>query len=352
MTILGTGAVSVILPTHRRDHLLRHAIESVLCQTYRNFEVIVSDNAASAATEELVRSFGDARLRYRASTDAPDPLGNHVAGLRQAAGEFAAFLHDDNSWEPNFLERLVGALAQAPDCALVFCDETVMDAAGRCSGKKSDAYTRMWGRDRIAAGRHRPFWDLIPLQSIRLPCTLFRRAALSPDDIPPDPEHALDSWIVYLICRSGGGAFFLPERLVRTRCHDESETSHPKDLRLGSVWFWERVLAEPNLAPHRRAVERWAAQAHLTTASLALRRSEPLAARRHVRGALRHRIGGRAVFYYALSRAPGRLTRCLFMLWDEGRRRARATTALLLSFGGTMVGPAEKPGVSGTGRPA
>ncbi|WP_367883073.1 glycosyltransferase family 2 protein [Thermococcus peptonophilus] len=56
--------VSVIIPTYNRDELLKRAIDSVLNQTFDDFEVLIVDGARRESTRELVRSFGDGRLRY------------------------------------------------------------------------------------------------------------------------------------------------------------------------------------------------------------------------------------------------------------------------------------------------
>lgn len=56
--------VSVVIPTYGRDRLLRRAIESVLNQTFDDFEILIIDGARSESTKELVRSYGDGRLRY------------------------------------------------------------------------------------------------------------------------------------------------------------------------------------------------------------------------------------------------------------------------------------------------
>ena len=57
--------VSVIMPVYLRQQYLRQALESALAQTYRDIEIIVTDNGPSPEIERLVRSYGDPRLRYR-----------------------------------------------------------------------------------------------------------------------------------------------------------------------------------------------------------------------------------------------------------------------------------------------
>ena len=56
--------VTVCLPTYNRAHYLREAIESVLSQTFQDFELLICDNASTDETSEVVKSFRDARIRY------------------------------------------------------------------------------------------------------------------------------------------------------------------------------------------------------------------------------------------------------------------------------------------------
>src|SRR4051812_33540854 len=101
------GLVSVVLPTRLRDGYLAEALASAITQTYRHIEIIVSDSGASDATRDLVASFNDERVRYRRNPPSSDSLANHVAAISEAVGEYVAVLHDDDIWEPRFLEQLV-----------------------------------------------------------------------------------------------------------------------------------------------------------------------------------------------------------------------------------------------------
>jgi len=95
--------VSVIIPTYNRDALLRRAMESVLNQTFDDFEVLVVDGAKSDSTKELVRSYGDGRLRYIPQKGKGIANARNL-GVKKARGEFIAFLDDDDAWRPHKLE--------------------------------------------------------------------------------------------------------------------------------------------------------------------------------------------------------------------------------------------------------
>lgn len=120
--------VSVVLPTHNRAPLLARAIRSVLAQTYREFELLVIDDASTDATPDVVRSFGDPRVRYLRLDPNRRVAGARNAGIREAAGDVVAFLDDDDFWLIQKLERQLPALlAAAPDVGLNFCGHISLD---------------------------------------------------------------------------------------------------------------------------------------------------------------------------------------------------------------------------------
>ena len=107
--------VSVIIPTCNRAKLVERAIKSVLDQTYRDFEILVSDDGSADDTSQVVVGFSDKRIRFR-----PYNNNNGVAVLRNHAvknsnGKYIAFLDDDDEWLPSKLEKQIRLLEGSPD---------------------------------------------------------------------------------------------------------------------------------------------------------------------------------------------------------------------------------------------
>lgn len=95
--------ISVVLPTRNRGHLIMDAICSLIMQSYDNWELIVSDDNSSDATEEVVKSFNDSRIVYLHNEE---PVGTSEArnrALKIARGSVIAYLDDDDLWDPHFL---------------------------------------------------------------------------------------------------------------------------------------------------------------------------------------------------------------------------------------------------------
>jgi glycosyltransferase involved in cell wall biosynthesis len=112
-----TPRVSVIIPTYDRATCVSRAIDSVLSQTYRDFEIIVVDDGSSDNTQEVVTAYG-APVRYVfQQNQGPGAARNQ--GIRVAAGAYLAFLDSDDVWMPAFLEKTVSALEGHPEAGVV-----------------------------------------------------------------------------------------------------------------------------------------------------------------------------------------------------------------------------------------
>ena len=119
-TIEQPVSVSVILPTYNRADLLDRAISSVLVQTYRNFELIVVDDASTDYTERVVKEFGDSRVRYIRQDINKGAGAARNRGIKVARGEFIAFQDSDDEWLPEKLQIQVGVLKNSPTEVGVF----------------------------------------------------------------------------------------------------------------------------------------------------------------------------------------------------------------------------------------
>jgi hypothetical protein len=110
--------VSVIIPSYNLARLVPQAIQSVLDQTYTDFEVLVVDDGSQDNTREVIQSFDDARVQYIYQENR-GLSGARNTGIQQAQGEFLAFLDADDTFFPNKLAGQVAALDRQPEVGLV-----------------------------------------------------------------------------------------------------------------------------------------------------------------------------------------------------------------------------------------
>ncbi len=112
--------VTAIIATFNRAALLSNAIESVLNQTFKDFELLVIDNGSSDNTRSVIESYRDERVVYMINEK---PSGSCAAprniGIGRARGRYIAFLDDDDIWYPQKLEICKVELERHPEAALV-----------------------------------------------------------------------------------------------------------------------------------------------------------------------------------------------------------------------------------------
>lgn len=138
-TTAATPRVSVVIPTHRRPELFARALASILRQTYTDFEVIVVDDSgrdteAQMTTQTHVHSeIQDRRVRYLVNETSQGGAEARNIGVRQARGEFVAFLDDDEDWLPEKLARQMAVMDEAtPDTGVVDTGFYDWKSDGRC----------------------------------------------------------------------------------------------------------------------------------------------------------------------------------------------------------------------------
>lgn len=99
--------VSIITPTYNCAKFIGATIESVLNQTYQNFEMIIVDDASKDNTEEVVKSFKDKRIKYIRLSKNSGPAVARNRAMDEAKGKYMAFLDSDDLWKREKLEKQI-----------------------------------------------------------------------------------------------------------------------------------------------------------------------------------------------------------------------------------------------------
>jgi glycosyltransferase involved in cell wall biosynthesis len=124
--------VSVILPTFGRLQYLRPTVASVYRQTFEDWELIVADDGSDVETHAYLRTLeADSRVRVLRLTHTGIPAVVRNAGLREARGEYVAFLDSDDLWAPDKLTRQVAILRSRPMCGWCYTAVCHIDGSGQ-----------------------------------------------------------------------------------------------------------------------------------------------------------------------------------------------------------------------------
>lgn len=115
-------AISVVIPTYNRAHLIKESIQSVLDQTLQPYEIIVVDDFSTDNTEEVVNSFNSPLIKYVKNQRKKGANGARNTGILMAQGEYIAFHDSDDLWLPSKLELQKILFKGDPELTLVFCN--------------------------------------------------------------------------------------------------------------------------------------------------------------------------------------------------------------------------------------
>jgi hypothetical protein len=121
--------VSVSVPVYNGERYIRRTLESVLAQTFTDFELIVTDNASTDGTEAICREFAarDPRVRYFRAEQNRGISGNFRWGFELARGEYFKWNAADDFIAPTFLERCIRVLEEDPGVVLAFPRTVIVD---------------------------------------------------------------------------------------------------------------------------------------------------------------------------------------------------------------------------------
>ena len=122
--------VSVLMCTYNRRFCLQQAIDSVLCQTYPDFEFVIVDDGSTDGTEELIKSYQDPRIRYFKLDQNSFYCYAANQGLDHCQGDYVAFMNSDDAWLPDKLEKQVSVMEQNRMLGACFTRVYLVDESG------------------------------------------------------------------------------------------------------------------------------------------------------------------------------------------------------------------------------
>jgi glycosyltransferase involved in cell wall biosynthesis len=227
-----TPTVSIGLPVRDGAHYVAEAIESILAQTFADFELIISDNASSDATASICESYAarDRRIRYYRH---PHNLGasyNFNFVFRRATGAHFKWAAHDDLIRPAFLQRTLAALEANPEAVLCQSLVQVVDRHNRVS--------EIYDHTAFGTDRHRQSDRLAARLRARRCVEIFgvvRRHALDGTALIADHVGADRTLLLELALR--GRFVGVPEALFVNRDHPDRFTRQRKSLHAQAAWY-------------------------------------------------------------------------------------------------------------------
>ncbi len=224
--------VSVIVPVYNGTNYLREAIDSVLSQTYKNCELLVVDDGSTDETWTLVQSYGTRLKGVRKENGGVASALN--SGIREATGDYIAWLSHDDLFLPDKIGRQIGFMRQFPQFKACYTDYCVIDGDGKVLKEietpwypRREAMRSLFGRAYINGSTmliERECFERVGFFSERLRYT-------------QDTEMWLRILRHFEIGR-------VPEKLVKWRCHLTQGSQSSEMHRLEAQAMFRKIFEE------------------------------------------------------------------------------------------------------------
>lgn len=117
--------VSVIIPTYNRSSLVKEAVNSVLSQSFRDFEILVVDDGSTDDTRDIIQNINDDRVKYYYKTNGGCASARNF-GLEKMTGQYVCFLDSDDYWPENFLQCMVEKLDKNINYGAAYCCKAIV----------------------------------------------------------------------------------------------------------------------------------------------------------------------------------------------------------------------------------
>lgn len=222
--------VFIGIPTLNRPQLVVETINSVRCQTFGDYRVIVSDNNSDGDAADLVEHYvaglGDPRFTFYRQ---PENGGEYGQGrfffTASGADEYFVILHDDDLLNPEYLETAIRALDDHPTAALFVANPYAMDLAGVRSPQRTARQLRDHGRNGARGG----LFDVLQMHMMHdftaISGTVFRKQALVASGFVDDDvqgNYPFECNVFVRLGEIGAKGWFAPQELLGVRYHEQS----------------------------------------------------------------------------------------------------------------------------------
>ncbi|WP_071150364.1 glycosyltransferase family 2 protein [Bacteroides ndongoniae] len=122
--------ISIIIPLYNKEHSIASTLQTVLNQTFQDFEIIIVNDGSTDHSIDEVSKITDSRIRLINQTNAGVSAARN-RGIEEAKGEFIAFLDADDEWKPDYLKTQYELAQKYPECSVFACNYEFKDAKGK-----------------------------------------------------------------------------------------------------------------------------------------------------------------------------------------------------------------------------
>lgn len=210
------------IPTYNRPESLKNAIQSVLLQTFDDFELLIHDNSNSDESQNIVNKISDPRIIYLRHSENQGMLGNWNSLVFASTGKYIKFLNDDDSFAPNCLQKFHEAIQEYGEVATVTCRGSYLNENNQKikeDGGKGINY-KVENTQLVPAYKTNKLVYRTPTHT-----AFSANIARKSGGFTRDVYYSVDVYSFHQFSRQGGALFINEEPLVRFNIHGEQAGS-------------------------------------------------------------------------------------------------------------------------------
>ena len=240
--------VSILIPTHNRPHYFEQALQSALNQTYKNIEIIISDNSDDNLTFNNFRAYQEAHpeLIYL-RTHGTIGLQNFYNAFKLATGDYVSYLMDDDLFHPEKIERMMNYFLVNPGVGLVTSFRQLIDKDGKLLPSVPGT-EKIFEKDTLVKGQSMAKHILENGSNvIGEPTTAMMRKR----DIPEGfgwflgkQYRLLTDVATWLTVLNKGDCVYISDALSYFRIHEEQDQKNVKNVRLNASIEWFDLILD------------------------------------------------------------------------------------------------------------
>lgn len=222
--------ISIVMPAYNAQKTITDSVNSVLAQTYQNWELIIIDDCSSDDVYMIIQEFSktDDRIIPMQNEKNMGVSETRNRGIFQAKGEWIAFLDSDDCWHPEKLEKQVQVIQQRSDVSLIFTGSSFLDSKGRKSKYLLKVPKTISYRELLKQ-------NIISCSSVLIKKELMKNYPMKMDEMHED-------YAVWLqILRDGYHVYGIDEPLLQYRLSEKSKSSDKREAAMMTYKVYQYI---------------------------------------------------------------------------------------------------------------
>ncbi|WP_214071532.1 glycosyltransferase [Mucilaginibacter sp. dw_454] len=219
--------VSIIVPTYNRSIYLKETLNSILSQSFTDYEIIITDNNSTDDTENVVKSFSDPRIVYSKNPENVGSVNNYNEALKLVKGTYIHLFSDDDIMLADCLADKVGVLDKYPEIGVVHSDINTIDKNGSIISNNHYSFKvyKKWAKmHAVSKAFPKEMYHkmLVANNFVCMPAVMFRASVLNKIGLFDAALSYIVDWQYWLKASLYFDFYYINKKTVSYRIHDNN----------------------------------------------------------------------------------------------------------------------------------